>query len=58
MTFNNVLAVLIVLLVFTFVFIAAWAGWNHELAMIALGVFLAKLSDVVQFYFRKARSSG
>ena len=54
MRINSVLAIVVTVAVFSFVFAAAALDWSNQVVNVALGVLLAKLSDVVQFYFRKA----
>jgi len=51
--FNNVLAVIIVLLVFGYITLGSLLAWENRVTDLAAGVFLAKLGDVVYFYFRK-----
>lgn len=57
MRFNNRLAILVVALIFLFVALAAFIGMDNKVVDLATGVFLAKFSDIIQFYFRRAPTS-
>ncbi len=53
MTFNNGLAIIVICLTFTFALMSATLGWENQVVMLALGVFLGQSGQVVTFYFRK-----
>ena len=53
--FNDLLALVVVILVFAFVLTGSMMIWDNKVADLATGVFLAKFSDVAQYYFRKAK---
>ncbi len=52
MKFNNKLAVLVVCLTFAYAVLCSLFQWENQIVMLALGVFLAKFGDTIQFYFR------
>ncbi len=54
-SFNDLLAIVVVVIVVAYVLIATALNWDNKVIDLAMGVFLAKFSDVVQFYFRKAK---
>lgn len=52
-SFNDFLAIVVVFLVVLYVVLATACSWDNKIIDLAMGVFLAKFSDIVQYYFRK-----
>jgi hypothetical protein len=54
-TFNDFLAIILVVLFIAYIAVTSAFNWDNKVVDLAAGVFLAKLSDVVQFYYRKSK---
>jgi hypothetical protein len=54
--FNDFLAIIVVIVVVAYVVLATAMNWDNKIIDLAMGVFLAKFSDIVQFYFRKSKT--
>ncbi len=53
--FNNVYAIVLTILIFAYIFLTTFCNIKTDrIADLAIGVLLAKFSDIVQFFFRKA----
>jgi len=52
--FNDFLAIIVILVLLGYIYITSWLNWDNKIVDLSVGVFLAKFSDIVQYYFRRA----
>jgi hypothetical protein len=54
--FNDLLALFVVMLIVAYVIITSVFNFDNKVVDLAVGVFLAKFSDIIQYYFRKSKT--
>lgn len=53
--FNDLLALVVVVLVISYIVLTSIYSFNNKVVDLAVGILLAKFSDIIQFYFRRAK---
>lgn len=54
--FNDFLALIVIIILIGYIFLTSWLGWDNKIVDLAAGIFLAKFSDIIQYYFRKSKT--